>query len=103
MGRALSFEGESAPFVMYSHKGLLDCRKVGRDAKSEATGDIPDAMHELLRVTANYVDKLQQSISENKPHIFYHYTCRISHSIQFILLRLPRNQGWCSGRVQLRS
>ena len=76
---ALSFEGESAPFVMYSHtRACSIARKVGRDAKSEATGDIPDAMHELLRVMANYVDKLQQSISENKPHIFALYMLELA-------------------------
>jgi arginyl-tRNA synthetase len=76
---ALSFEGESAPFVMYSHtRACSIASKVGRDSKSEATGDIPDAMHELLRVMANYVDKLQQAISENKPHIFALYMLELA-------------------------
>ena len=76
---ALSFEGESAPFVMYSHtRACSIARKVGRDAISGTSGEIPDAMHELLRVMANYVDKLQQSISENKPHIFALYMLELA-------------------------
>ena len=76
---ALSFEGESAPFVMYSHtRACSIARKVGRDAINESTGEIPQAMHELLRVMANYVDKLQQSIVENKPHIFALYLLELA-------------------------
>ena len=76
---ALSFEGESAPFVMYSHtRACSIARKVGRDAIDESTGEIPQAMHELLRVMANYVDKLQQSIVENKPHIFALYLLELA-------------------------
>ena len=76
---ALSFEGESAPFVMYSHtRACSIARKVGRDANFESTGEIPSAMHELLRVMANYVDKLEQSITENKPHIFALYLLELA-------------------------
>ena len=76
---ALSFEGESAPFVMYSHtRACSIARKVGRDANFESRGEIPDAMHELLRVMANYVDKLEQSIAENKPHIFALYLLELA-------------------------
>lgn len=76
---ALSFEGESAPFVMYSHtRACSIARKVGRDAIDESTGEIPQAMHELLRVMANYVDKLRQSIVENKPHLFALYLLELA-------------------------
>ncbi len=76
---ALSFEGESAPFIMYSHtRACSIATKVGRDANFESTGEIPDAMHELLRVMANYVDKLQQSITENKPHLFALYMLELA-------------------------
>ena len=76
---ALSFEGESAPFVMYSHtRACSIARKIGRDAINESTGEIPQAMHELLRVMANYVDKLRQSIVENKPHLFALYLLELA-------------------------
>jgi len=68
---ALSFEGESAPFVMYSHtRACSIARKVGRDSLKNCSGEVPPAMHELLRCMAIYYDKLHQSVSENKPHIF---------------------------------
>ena len=76
---ALSFEGESAPFVMYSHtRACSIARKVGRNAKFDSVGEIPKAMHEMLRVMSNYVDKLEQSITENKPHIFALYLLELA-------------------------
>jgi arginyl-tRNA synthetase len=68
---ALSFEGESAPFIMYSHtRACSIAKRVGRSPDMESTGEIPPAMHELLRVMACHVDKLSHSVKDNKPHIF---------------------------------
>lgn len=68
---ALSFEGESAPFIMYSHtRACSIAKRVGRSPDLESTGEIPPAMHELLRVMACHVDKLSHSVKDNKPHIF---------------------------------
>ena len=68
---ALSFEGESAPFIMYSHtRACSIAKRVGRGPVMESTGDIPPAMHELLRVLACHVDKLSHSVTDNKPHVF---------------------------------
>ena len=76
---ALSFEGESAPFVMYSHtRACSISRKVGRAANFDSSGDIPSAMHELLRVMSCYSDKLGQSVNENKPHIFALYMLELA-------------------------
>ena len=68
---ALSFEGESAPFIMYSHtRACSIAKRVGRIPDFDSTGEIPPAMHELLRVMACHLDKLSHSVRENKPHIF---------------------------------
>jgi len=68
---ALSFEGESAPFIMYSHtRACSIAKRVGRNPDFGSSGDIPPAMHELLRVIACHLDKLSHSVRENKPHIF---------------------------------
>ncbi|MFL2961377.1 MAG: arginine--tRNA ligase [Candidatus Poseidoniaceae archaeon] len=68
---ALSFEGESAPFIMYSHtRACSIAKRVGRIPDFGSSGDIPPAMHELLRVMACHLDKLRHSVRENKPHIF---------------------------------
>ncbi|MBG45272.1 MAG: arginine--tRNA ligase [Euryarchaeota archaeon] len=76
---ALSFEGESAPFVMYSHtRACSIARKVGRAANFDSSGEIPSAMHELLRVMSCYSDKLGQSVNENKPHIFALYMLELA-------------------------
>ena len=76
---ALSFEGESAPFVMYSHtRACSIARKIGRAAQMDSTGAIPPAMHELLRVMACYSDKLGQAVNENKPHVFAIYLLELA-------------------------
>ena len=68
---ALSFEGESAPFIMYSHtRACSIAKRVGRDPDFTSGGDIPLAMHELLRVIACHLDKLSHSVRDKKPHIF---------------------------------
>ena len=49
---ALSFEGESAPFVMYSHtRACSIASRVGRDSIPSSTGEIPPAMHESVSYT----------------------------------------------------
>jgi arginyl-tRNA synthetase len=76
---ALSFEGESAPFVMYSHtRACSIARKVGRSANMNQIGDIPAAMYELLRVMGCYVDKLGHSVNENRPHVFAIYMLELA-------------------------
>lgn len=68
---ALSFEGESAPFIMYSHtRACSIAKRVGRSPNFDSRGEIPPAMHELLRVMACNLDKLSHSVKENKPHVF---------------------------------
>jgi arginyl-tRNA synthetase len=68
---ALSFEGESAPFIMYSHtRACSIAKRVGRSPDFDSKGEIPPAMHELLRVMACNLDKLSHSVKENKPHVF---------------------------------
>ena len=76
---ALSFEGESAPFVMYSHtRACSISRKVGREPSGGEYGEVPSAMHELLRSMACFNDKLGQSVNENKPHIFALYMLELA-------------------------
>ena len=76
---ALSFEGESAPFVMYSHtRACSIANRVGRDAIPDSKGEILPAMHELMRVMACFVDKLEFSVKENKPHTFALYMLELA-------------------------
>lgn len=76
---ALSFEGESAPFVMYSHtRAHSIANRVGRMPNDNQMGEIPPAMHELMRVMACYVDKLGLSVNENKPHAFAIYMLELA-------------------------
>ncbi len=76
---ALSFEGESAPFVMYSHtRAHSIANRVGRAPKSNQEGEILPAMHELMRVMASFNDKLALSVNENKPHAFAFYMLELA-------------------------
>jgi len=69
---ALSFEGESAPFIMYSHtRACSIAAKVGRSAMDY---QIPEHMAEstidLMRIMALTPDRLENAIQESKPHRF---------------------------------
>ena len=76
---ALSFEGESAPFIMYSHtRACSIARKVDRKPSIGKIGSIPPAMHELLRTMACFSDRLTTAVDENKPHIFALYLLELA-------------------------
>ena len=76
---ALSFEGESAPFVMYSHtRACSIARKVGRIPGDFEISKIKPAMYELLRIMALNGDRLSQSVNENKPHVFANHMLELA-------------------------
>ena len=78
---ALSFDADSAPFIMYSHTRRRSiakkCSELGvanhtEDAAniSKHSTDIPDSMFELLRVMATHNDALMRSVEQNRPNLF---------------------------------
>jgi len=81
---ALSFEGDSAPFLMYSHtRACAIRRKVAREghdvealieeAKSQEVwnqvGDSKSA-NELLRLLGRHLDVLENAVETHRPHLF---------------------------------
>jgi len=81
---ALSFEGDSAPFLMYSHtRACAIRRKVVREghdvealieeAKSQEVwnqvGDSKSA-NELLRLLGRHLDALENAVENHRPHLF---------------------------------
>lgn len=78
---ALSFEGGSAPFVMYSHtRACSIAKKIGKSADFTSRDFIPESVYELSRTMAVFGDKLEQSVTENKPHIFTLYLLELATS-----------------------
>ena len=78
---ALSFEGGSAPFVMYSHtRACSIAKKIGKSADFTSRDSIPESVYELSRTMAVFDDKLEQSVTENKPHIFTLYLLELATS-----------------------
>jgi len=78
---ALSFDSDSAPFIMYSHtrsrsiaKKCSDLGAVYQNGDSEIIlqnpTEIPDSMFELLRVMATHNDALMKSVEQNRPNLF---------------------------------
>ena len=81
---ALSFEGDSAPFLMYSHtRACAIRRKVAgeghdvealiEEAKSQEVwnqvGDSKSA-NELLRLLGRHLDALENAVENHRPHLF---------------------------------
>ncbi len=76
---ALSFEGESAPFIMYSHtRACSIAKKVGRTPKDFELKEIPDSMNELLRIMALNSDRLSKAVNENKPHVYANHLLELA-------------------------
>ena len=78
---ALSFEGGSAPFVMYSHtRACSIAKKVGVAPDFNSRGEITTSVIELMRTMLNFEEKLEFSVLENKPHIFANYLLELATS-----------------------
>ena len=78
---ALSFDSDSAPFIMYSHtrsrsiaKKCSDLGVTHQDSIekniSYNLSEIPESMFELLRVIATHNDALMKSVEQNRPNLF---------------------------------
>ena len=78
---ALSFDADSAPFIMYSHTRSRSiakkCSDLGVEYQpgdaaiiSQNPSNIPDSMFELLRAMATHNDALMKSVEQNRPNLF---------------------------------
>ena len=78
---ALSFDSDSAPFIMYSHtrsrsiaKKCSDLGVTHQDSIAQNISynlsEIPESMFELLRVIATHNDVLMKSVEQNRPNLF---------------------------------
>ena len=78
---ALSFDSDSAPFIMYSHtrsrsiaKKCSDLGVTHHDSIAQNISynlsEIPESMFELLRVIATHNDVLMKSVEQNRPNLF---------------------------------
>lgn len=84
---ALSFDSDSAPFIMYSHtrsrsiaKKCLDLG-VQSPVKEELDfSNIPNSMSELLRTIACHDDALSKSVEQNRPNLFANQLLNLANS-----------------------
>jgi arginyl-tRNA synthetase len=91
---ALSFEGDSAPFLMYSHtRACAIRRKVAgeghdvealiEEAKSQEVwnqvGDSKSA-NELLRLLGRHLDALENAVENHRPHLFASHLLALASS-----------------------
>ena len=74
---ALSFDSDSAPFIMYSHTRSRSiakkCFDLGVLHPSDAQinfSEIPASMYELSRVIACHEDALSRAVEQNRPNLF---------------------------------
>ena len=73
---ALSFDSDSAPFIMYSHTRSCSiaekCRAIDNldDTVDYDYTEIPGSMYELLRVIACHNDLLARAVGQNRPNLF---------------------------------
>ena len=77
---ALSFEGNTAPFIMYSHtRACSIARKVGRES-TDCIIPIPvnESTKELLRTIELGSERLVRSLDESKPHLYANHLLELA-------------------------
>ncbi len=77
---ALSFEGNTAPFIMYSHSRACSiARKVGRES-ADCIIPVPvtESTKELLRTIELGAERLVRSLDESKPHLYANHLLELA-------------------------
>ena len=74
---ALSFDSDSAPFIMYSHTRTRSIAKKCHDLGVNVAqnndlnlSEIPESMYELLRIIACHNDILARAVEQSRPNLF---------------------------------
>ena len=81
---ALSFDADSAPFIMYSHARSCSIKnkveQLGHHEKEIdlANYELNDSITKLLRIILRYEDTVEKSIIEHKPNHFCSYMLELS-------------------------
>ena len=77
---ALSFEGNTAPFIMYSHSRACSiARKVGRES-ADCIIPVPvnESTKELLRTIELGAERLVRTLDESKPHLYANHLLELA-------------------------
>lgn len=84
---ALSFDSDSAPFIMYSHtrsrsiaKKCLDLGAQSLENEELDFSNIPNSMYELLRTIACHDDALSRAVEQNRPNLFANQLLNLANS-----------------------
>jgi arginyl-tRNA synthetase len=81
---ALSFDADSAPFVMYSHARSCSIKEKVNDIGYEENKndfskiEFNNSISKLLRILMRYEDAIEKSLSENKPNHFCTYMLELA-------------------------
>lgn len=84
---ALSFDSDSAPFIMYSHtrsrsiaKKCLDLGAQSLENEELDFSNIPNSMYELLRTIACHDDALSRAVEQARPNLFANQLLNLANS-----------------------
>ena len=81
---ALSFDADSAPFIMYSHARSCSIKKKVDNLEYIENNidlnniELNDSISKLLRTIMRYEDYIEKSVKENKPNHFCSYMLELS-------------------------
>ncbi|CAI8222626.1 MAG: Arginine--tRNA ligase [Methanobacteriota archaeon] len=81
---ALSFDADSAPFIMYSHARSCSIKKKVDNLEYIENNidlnniELNDSISKLLRTIMRYEDSIEKSVKENKPNHFCSYMLELS-------------------------
>ena len=89
---ALSFDSDSAPFIMYSHTRTKSiarkCATFGieidtinpNEISLESLDDCPNGLYNLLRTITIHNDVLRRSVEQNRPNLFANQMLNLANS-----------------------
>ena len=76
---SLSFEGDSGPYLQYSHTRALSVLSKGATEKVQAsTAMVPDTLSDLERVLYRFPEVVERATSEYEPHYVTTYLTELA-------------------------
>jgi len=78
---SLSFEGETGPYVQYTHaRACSIMRKAKSKGKAKLDLLIHSKEHYLIKQLAEFPQKVKEAAEQYKPHLICHYLVNLSQS-----------------------
>jgi len=87
--RALSFEGESAPYIQYAHARIKSILRKNRQKTSTGTSHDYKEEEALVMLLAGFPETVSRATAELKPHIIANYALKLAEAFNTFYHKYP--------------